>query len=61
MTERFGVKLDPEDSGVMVGRESMGCYSRVLKPTLPVEDVDSYWVWGDGEWVQWGDGEEMEQ
>ena len=56
--ETIGVTVNPDKTGFIVDPERMGAYTKKL---IPGGDVaDSYWVWGDGEWVQWGDGEEME-
>ena len=38
-------------------------YGVVASDTHRIEQFDSTgnWVWGDGEWAEWGDGEVIEQ
>ena len=60
MTEKQGITIKTESFGIIIGREDMGVNSNVFNPTFPVEDVDIYWVWGDGEWILWADEDEIE-
>jgi len=59
--DSHGMRVSPERNGPMIGPETMGYDSAVLGPGNPFPNPAVYWVWGDGEYVQWGDDEVMEQ
>ena len=56
--ETFGVTINAEQSGFTVEPERMGADATRL--VLGGGEQDSYWVWGDGEWILWGDEQEIE-
>ena len=59
--ESHGMVVETESFGLKVGSEDMGFSSEALRAGDPVDESVSYWVWGDGVWVEWGDGEVAEQ
>jgi len=53
----FGVTINAEQSGFTVEAERMGADATRLVPGGG--EQDSYWVWGGGGWILWGDGQEI--
>jgi len=56
--ETTGIKLTAEQTGVSVEVENMGFDATKLN--TGGSQADSYWMWGSGEWILLGDGEEIE-
>jgi len=46
----FGISANIISAGIVIG----------LPPRSEDFDATGNWVWGDGEWIAWGDGDEIE-
>ena len=55
--ETSAIQIDTEQSVFTVEPEAMGFNATRL---IAGSDIETLWLWGDGEVIGWGDGEEIE-
>ncbi len=56
--ESFGASVQPESLGVSISSSNYGVMADGKKGNEG--GYVSYWAWGNGEWILWGDGAEID-